>query len=211
MFPKLIALTGVATVGKDTFYKTLARVRPGAVRISIADIIRRDCRQWILDCSGIDCNICTPAQKEIIRPILVGYGLARRYNTAGTYFINEMDKLMLSRPLKDGEYFVLTDARFNEYIVDEPQWIKHTWNGVLVHISQYREQGTFSDDTYKVYKQPANDTEARNDPKMRAVADYRVDWETLNEEAHFEAHVKDFLEWVDNRGTPKLYTDSEAE
>ena len=201
MFPKLIALAGVATVGKDTFYKTLARVRPGAIRISIADTIRSDCHQWILEQTGIDCNTCTPAEKELIRPILVGFANAKRYKTSGRYFIDKMDKVMDGYTLKAGEYFVLTDARFNEYAYDEPQWIKKH-GGVLVHIMQYAIGDFHSADGAhnfgeRLYKLPANDTEKVNDPKVWAAADYRVAWEKLNSEAHFEAHVNKFLDWLD--------------
>lgn len=211
MFPELIALGGVARAGKDTFYQTLARLRPGAIRISIGDVIREDCKRFIKGSTSINVHKCTDEEKEIIRPILVGYGISLRKLTSGGYFRTALDELM--RDIKESpkwnkdSYFVMTDLRFAEYEFDEPEWIK-CHNGVMIHISRIMsyiegeedDHGRFNwfNQPKPKYLQPANDTERENDPKIKAKADFVVEWENRNDPAYFEAIVNQALRKIEN-------------
>lgn len=195
MNPKIIAIGGVSTCGKDTFFKTLAKLKPGAIRISIGDIIRRDCRNLILYTMGIDVNNCTAVEKELVRPILVGYGISLRNQTKGKYFRDALDAVVNDSRFNTTTYFVLTDLRFAEYEYDEPQWVKDH-GGVIVHISRYTIGNVTGVGQKVLYKQPINDSEAENDPKLKSLADYKVVWQSINEQANFNMHVNGFLDWL---------------
>ena len=144
---------------------------------------------------GIDVNACTAEEKELARPILVGYGISLRNQTKGKYFRDGLDAVMAGYRKSPDTYFVLTDLRFAEYEYDEPQWVKDH-GGVIVHISRYTNCNITGVGQKIVFKQPINDSEADNDPKLKAIADYRVVWESKNDEANFNMHVNGFLDWL---------------
>ena len=69
-------------------------------------------------------------------------------------------------------------------------------DGTLVHISRYN---TINEE--KVFVQPPNEEEKRNDPALKSKADYVIEWPTF--EGDIEArkiqvaeYVSDFLDWL---------------
>ena len=201
MHPNLIAIAGISRCGKDTFYQTLIKVKPGGIRISVGDIIREECAEFIKATTGIDPSNCTDKEKEIIRPILVGYGITKRKQTDGGYFVDKLQKKMdyiSSQPSFNFavNYFVITDIRFAEYDYDEPEWVKDI-NGVLVHIKRILKwvEDVKNETRTPIYLSAPNKTEEENDPKLCARADFRVEWETRNDEQMFRDTVDKFLNW----------------
>lgn len=222
MFPRLVALGGVARAGKDTFYQALNRVRPGGIRISIGDIIRQDCKQFIKKTLGINISKCNDFEKEIVRPILVGYGIAKRKASKGTYFTQMMENAMAVHSSKETfnpnvNYFIMTDVRFAENAYDEPEWVKDN-KGILVHISRIMEYEYGEKDEYGGWKAhrtpipkfltPANDTEWANESILKHKADFIVEWENKNDPDMFDTHAKHVLACFDEQiKTSKIFRD----
>jgi hypothetical protein len=186
----VVSLAGCAKVGKDTFFKLMADLYPGAVRLSIGDIIRQDCAQLILDRFDIEVFNATPEQKEIIRPILAGYGKAQQDATKGKYFTDILD-VTIESLRDDKKYFILTDCRY----MNEVEWLRSK-NGVLVYITRVNKNG---EDII-----PANEFEADNDISLRLAADYRIKWHTRDNKEYLIPFAVDFHKWLNTRTTKIL-------
>lgn len=185
--PTIIGLSGVAGSGKDLFYTLLTQVLsedPNNVghpvkcrKLSLAEALKEEVKEWSLEQYGIDPTNCTRADKEVIRPLLVFHGTVRRGQTSGRYWIDILDKKIKNLNLESDEILVITDIRYDQYEKDEVDWLKNELEGILVHISHFIRVG--SDDTSPpaiIEKTPANDAEKINDPKLMEAADFRVRW-----------------------------------
>jgi len=172
---KFIGLSGVAKAGKDTFFQGLVAGYPEYTftRLSVADIIREDISEFLYKQTGIDIFTCTPQEKEQVRPLLAWYGDFMRKRTKGMYFLQQLDSIL---DIHKTDYAVLTDLRFKEFEFDEPDWIRSK-DGIVIHITRVLPDGT--------YAQPANELERVNDPKVHAIADHRVSWNTILPDVEF--------------------------
>lgn len=121
-FPKIIALSGYAGSGKDTFADALClelinacyRAEPKG----FASFIREDTNKFIYDNFQISVHTQDRELKEIIRPIINGYGDARCRQDQ-RYFCKRMEEWI---GYDDGftEFLVITDLRR----VHELEWVK---------------------------------------------------------------------------------------
>ena len=80
----------------------------------------------------------------------------------------------------------ISDIRYVEYVDDEVFWLKKQLNGKLVHVSKYTygfpsdgRHYRINDKSKKIYTEAPNQHEALNDPKIRILADYKVEWEQI--------------------------------
>ena len=78
----------------------------------------------------------------------------------------------------------ISDIRYIEYSDDEVFWLKKQLNGKLIHISKYTygfptdgRHYRVNDLSKKIYTEAPNQHEAINDPKIRFLADYKLEWE----------------------------------
>jgi len=93
---------------------------------------------------------------------------------------------------------VITDIRYDDYPSDEVDWLKNELDGILVHISQWHWDYP---DAVKTYIAPANTEEERNDPKVKAKADYLFEAQKVSgtqEEVKdsLRPKVKEFIKWM---------------
>ena len=208
---KIIGLSGVASSGKDCFYKLLESKLKKAhleiARYAIADRLKEELRNFAGWYYELDLMTCTPEQKEDMRPLMVFHGNYMRKITDGKYWVDFL-KREIERKNFEGVVCV-TDIRYDEYNPDEVDWLKNELGGTLVHISRYKrlkltkaiEQISGPDVAeIKSYIQPANDHEAANDPKIKEKADYNLEWETvygsLDEvDEQLSHHVDSFWDW----------------
>jgi hypothetical protein len=178
---RVLGITGVARAGKDTFATILiAKLEAqgySVKRIALADALKGDCDEFCKKRLNISAFTQDPKEKLLIRPLLVWYGDAQRQRTNGRYWIDIAQSKIDS---SDFDYYVITDVRYSFFEKDEVQWVKDECQGVLCHVSKWGMYNVPVNDTsYKTEWScvpPANDHEALNDPKMRAAADYRVEW-----------------------------------
>lgn len=205
----MIALSGVARAGKDTFCKILidlfAKQGIVAQRYSLADQLKKDLNPFFIEKFGIDIFSCSSQEKELIRPLMVSYGKVWREKSNGTHWTN-----ILSNQIKQNKEKIvpiITDIRYSEFANDELQWVKNN-HGILIHIKRYdiqlfdyekADKYSFSEfplsyqPTIKNYILPPNKEEKENDPRMQNGADILFEWKTNDNYLELKQQVKEFL------------------
>ena len=187
---KIIGISGVATSGKDTLCNMISRYLSQrniiSKRIALADNLKNDLRDFILDKFSIDITKSTPEEKSLVRPIMVSYGKIRRSISKGTHWTQKVEK-DLERLTSENIIPIITDIRYMEYPEDEYFWLKNK-NGILVHISRLDLNGNLIP--------PANIEEKENYIKLKEVSDLKLTWRTEeNNDALYYEHLK-FLEEI---------------
>ena len=164
---KNIGLSGVAGSGKNTvssiLIKLLQRVGLPYRELSIAKNLKEELREPSLNLYNIDSSNCTRDEKNIIRPFLVSHGEIKRKLSKGRHWIDK-----ITNELAPEKVNIITDVRFDEYEKDEVYWVKNEINGVLIHVAKYEEING-----KRIFLQPANAAEARNNPNLIDKADFK--------------------------------------
>jgi len=195
-----IGISGVAGSGKDLFFSLLSN-RIGVRRFALADQLKRDCNQWCYDQYDIEPMACTREEKEQVREFLVFHGVFKRKASNGRYWVNKLTpsvKSFLTNAQTD-DVPVITDIRYQEYEKDEVYWLKNELNGVLVHVSQYQNK-----DGKRIWREPANEEESRQDPILKNHADFSVEWEKIKcdnpqESEYLNQKVEEFANWYNEK------------
>jgi hypothetical protein len=187
----IIGLSGYAGSGKDLFYKLISN-KINIKRYALADELKLDIRDQIKKTHDIDILTCSREEKDSIRHLLVEYGTTKREITNGRYWIDKLNEKI--SPIK--EHVCITDVRYAHYEKDEAHWIKEELGGVLVWIDQYRVD---VNEGARVMNTAPNEEEAVNGPKIRACADYVIEWEYLEDKSLLHHHVDGFLTWLNGR------------
>lgn len=192
----MIGISGIAGSGKDLFCRLLLKHGIKGHRIALADQLKEELRPFILKKHNIDITSCTLQQKNQVRDLLVFYGGLKRFQTGGKYWTDIAQKK--AEACKGIP--VVTDVRYDDFENDEVSWVKSDNNGTLIHIRKYLEV----DDLFerqRVYFDPPNEDEKRNDPKLISKADYLIEWphiedaKTKDIEETLLPFVKEFTKW----------------
>lgn len=188
--PKLtIGIAGICGSGKDTLYSLLAQ-RINCKRVALADQLRREMNPFIIDKFGIDLFNCSREEKDLVRPLLVEYGRIKRKQTDGRYFIEKIDSYIKTL----NTIAVISDIRYCVYERDETHWIKNELNGILVHVSKYKEI-----DGKKIFSESPIKDERENDPKLQVAADYKIEWPEVKSIDLLMPYVDNFLTWLQSK------------
>jgi len=167
----MIGITGVARSGKDTLYslieKKLKDLNIKTKRYALADNLKHDLRDFIIQRFSIDIYSANLEEKELIRPIMVAYGKSKRMQTQGRYWIELLDSKINEKDFLP----IITDIRYQEYEKDEYFWLKKERRGIMVHVSRVKNGKIIL---------PANEEEAKNDKILSEFADYKIIWCTEN-------------------------------
>lgn len=205
---KVIGIAGYARAGKDTFVAIAKNILKkngySAERKAFADKLKDEV-QSMLDAYKFKYDIRSenPDDKAKNRPLLVWWGCARRYLCPdGMYWVDTLDKeledifagYMQNSQSTERVVILVSDVRFP----NESAWVHNDWKGWVVHLRRYKMMpyiDTLSGDTRDIYERsgfgdeaeqkptqvfdPApNEEEAKQDPLVRAQADYLLDWES---------------------------------
>tara|TARA_B100000959_G_C14737071_1_gene523392 strand:- start:85 stop:729 length:645 start_codon:yes stop_codon:yes gene_type:complete len=207
----VIGLSGVAGAGKDLFFDLLSKKMP-VRRFALADKLKWDCAKWCYREYDIDPLGCSREEKEQIREFLVFHGTFKRRLSKGQYWINKLGPdikgFLLNAQTEDIP--VITDIRYQEYKKDEVTWVKNELNGVLVHISQYENKEVPDKAQWpktkigKVFLEPTNEEEKRNDPILIKNADFLVKWKKINSDNpldndYLNEEVDKFVSWYNEK------------
>ena len=205
--PLIIGIAGVARSGKDTFASILTNRLNAAGKsvdkFAFADALKQDCDSFCKEKLGVSAFTQSPEEKLLIRPLLVWYGDAKRKQTNGRYWVDIIDAKVKASA---ADYCIVTDVRYDFYQRDEISWVKEECRGLVVHVSRWTLRNDNKHDiikgsTHRQFVPPANDHEKENDPKVKAKADYIVEWENveglsmteLTKAPTLVAHVNEFI------------------
>lgn len=132
----IIGITGMPTVGKDTFFKYFTEweynqnhASRNPYRISFADAIRDDLEGFVSKHYGFDIQTCTGKEKEIIRPLLIAHGFAMR-QLIPNHWIDQTIPI-INDNLNNGRTPVFTDVRY----LNEIKLIQKS-GGIVVHLTR---------------------------------------------------------------------------
>ena len=168
----IIGLGGVATVGKDTLFSLLKDrlFSKGRIvtRFAFADNLKKEIAPILLKEFGLDVFNLTPEEKKLVRPFMVWWGCTKRHFDP-MYWVNSVNESLNRDTISDVK--VITDVRFE----NEADWV-HDIGGRVVHIERTIYVPTYGTN---MCIPPANDEETANDPKVRAKADFFVEWPTV--------------------------------
>ena len=181
-----IGISGVARSGKNLFCdiaQNLLKEKYGlsSKSYALAYYLKKDCEQFIQDKLGLNVFSENTDDKNKFREMLVWYGGVKRKQTEGKYWTG----LLYEDLKKDtNDINFISDIRYIEYSDDEVFWLKKQLNGKLIHISKYTygfptdgRHYRVNDLSKKIYTEAPNQHEAINDPKIRFLADYKLEWE----------------------------------
>lgn len=209
---KYIGLSGVAGAGKDLFFSMISE-KISCQRLSLADELKLEVKDWCIDNYGIDPTSCSRKDKNILRPLLVFHGKQKRDATDGRYWIerlrakiNSLEDKVNNSPFED-MYCVITDIRYDEYDNDEVSWLKNELKGDLVHITQYTEKPDSNEGCiYRVPRAPANEEEERNDPKIKSQSDFNIEWKFSKDRQiiKLSSHADEFVAWLASKNENKI-------
>jgi hypothetical protein len=209
----IIGVSGVAGAGKDLFVQAcieqLEQEGKSVGSLAIANLLKLEARDWCVKHYGIDPMLCCRKDKEKIREFLVFHGTMKRKSSNGRHWID-----LTNDVVKDAQqiydYVFISDVRYNDFAKDEVYWVKEELQGKLVHVSQYEMREVLDKrnwpktKTDKVFLPPANAEEERNDPTLRAEADYVLEWERvkkINKHKYITSEVVKFIEWINSATT----------
>lgn len=188
-----IGICGVATAGKDTFFTLLQEylANHGIVvkRFALADKLKDEIDPYLKEQFGISGWTKDPEEKKLIRPSLVAHGFVRRQQTKGRYWTQQIEG-PLADAMSRGVVPVVTDIRYAEFDGDEVYWVRN-FGGKLAYITRYADTLMHG----KVFVQPPNEDERRNDPKLKAAADAIIEWDTVKNPtlANLSQHIENFI------------------
>tara|TARA_A200000159_G_C7173733_1_gene276533 strand:+ start:151 stop:696 length:546 start_codon:yes stop_codon:yes gene_type:complete len=171
---KIIGITGVARVGKDTLFKCISDINSNirVRRAAFADELKNECDDFLRKNINISAFTERDEEKSIIRPFLVTYGTHVRRKLDKNCWIKKLNEKINAS--EESESFIITDVRFE----NEAKWIKNK-KGILVHLSR---QGIL----------PANKDESEQDPILKSMSDIKVNVPTFKDD--YMSQVKNIIQ-----------------
>jgi len=173
----IVGLCGLARSGKDSFFSFIEDIplneKPN-IRLAFADKLKEELDLFLRASFGISAFSKETEDKEVIRPILVAYGMQKRYVSNGLYWIEKIES-EINRFQDEYNYFI-TDVRFPNEVLK----IKDM-GGICIYINR---SGNL----------PPNEEEAKNDPLIRDMCEFEFSWNDFSETSKVEnlKMVKDF-------------------
>ena len=172
---KLLGIAGNARSGKDTFCELFSNyvLENGLIsrRVAFADQMKAELYDFCQENFGFSSFTEDKEQKDILRPIFVAYGCAKRKLSNGLYWVNKVDATVNS--LKKGDLVdicVITDVRFKEQDFDESDWLIKKGGDLL--FLEREENGSIIP--------PANNYEKDNNKKLKEIAKFKICWNNIN-------------------------------
>lgn len=166
--PKIILIHGPRCVGKDTLYSLFQKILPLTHRFAYADALKDDLYELIQKKMGISVYTCSPAEKEIIRPILIAYGCAQRQLNENYWANIVAEDIAEFFSRYDNGIACVTDNRFP--------------NELDVMVSAFGRENVVMIDVRRHGAPEPTSEEMKHVEKMRELADIRLVWGGESEE-----------------------------
>ena len=182
--PKVICLSGNATVGKDKFASLLKEIleeRNQKVLLqSIASTIRAEVDDLLQKSLGISAFTTEPTEKAKIRPFLAFWGMDFRRRDDPNVWVKELVRKISEE--KNCNYHIVTDIRF----MNEIEELKRAAECITIHIDRIDKAGR--------YIQPANQYEEKNNAILLEKAEFNFIWSTIEDNDILKSNVKHYYE-----------------
>jgi hypothetical protein len=186
---KIIGIGSIARVGKDSLAKSLYTLltREGYVcRItSLASALKNDCADFLK--SNFDYDVWTDdtEEKRKFRDFLVLYGKMHRMKSLGRHWTQIVENSLkdfaenCDNPNNKPIVGIVPDIRYSDPLFpeDEAWWVQQHMKGIIIDV----------DRTYNGIKiPPANADEEINSERIKRIANYLFEWETIKGNLEFE-------------------------
>lgn len=178
--PLILGLGCTRQQGKDTLAAILADLDPRFVRYAFADPLKADLAPFLLAHFGVDIWTCSVAEKELVRPILIAYGMCQRavdpdYWVKRTVTTIETDLAQTDNSIVP----VITDCRF----VNEVAGLRAMFPGFrYVNVTRAGAPSP-------------TDEEEKHWRTVSALADYQLVWGNDSLDGQ-RAHAQALIEWL---------------
>lgn len=161
----VIGVSGVARSGKDSFYllfKDLLNGKCECIRSAFADKLKEDIYPLVSSKFNIDIYSCSNKQKEMVRPLMVSYGMLAR-SVDKDYWIKQIIPKIKEEQKNKNTISIITDVRY----ANEQKFLKKTFKSFnSVHIERFGFE-------------PINEEEAKNTPEVKKNSDYVIQWRSF--------------------------------
>lgn len=159
--PLVLGISGNRGVGKDTLCSHLCALNPHIRRIAFADRLKEDVAPLIQSQFGYDSLSLTPEQKEIVRHLYIGYGMAWRAKDPLHWVKIVANQIEDEAMISPTCIHCVTDFRFT----NEVQFFRERFGDEFRLVNVVRDGA------------PApTEEEEKHFRQVSAMADYRVEW-----------------------------------
>jgi len=192
---KIIAVSGLARSGKDTIANKLQQViienNPNlkVSRESFASFLKDEMNEFVLSKFNKNIYELDGEDKEMLRPLLVSYGFAKRQQTEGRYFVELLSKKMKN---ENNDVCIISDIRYADKENDELFWLKNEVKGKLIHVERYSFEDPLG--TKKIFIEPPNEDEERNDPILKLASDFKISWPSAKNNEELDSMARKYCE-----------------
>jgi hypothetical protein len=188
---KIIGISGLARSGKNLFcdiaIQELNKRGYSAKQYALAYFLKKDCEQFVREKLNLNVFSENTDEKSIFREFLVWYGGVKRKQTEGQYWTSLLYKEIENDP---SDVIFVSDIRYVQYPKDEVYWIQKELSGKLVHLSKYTL--VYNNDAYvRRYVEPPNEHERINDPIIKGLSDYTVEWQDISSTSNNAINLKE--------------------
>lgn len=189
----IIGVTGFARVGKDLYCNIAKNILAlnglNANRFAFADELKKEVEPFLKQICGVDVWTDDTQIKTDIRDFLVWYGTTFWRKREPLRWVSRVETAIKNDNRLD--VALISDARYP----NEGYWV-HANEGWLVHLSKYKKHSTDGGRTWdRHFQLPPNKEEETNDPLVRKMADYSIEWEDVTNGGSVK---KTMLDLVDN-------------
>lgn len=176
----VLGLTGPRQSGKDTLFGCLNLCNCSLVRYALADELKTSLGELIKQQFGWRSDTSVASQKEILRPLYIGYGMSWRAADP-LHWVKIVDqKIKLGMPSLVEVIPCITDFRFP----NEVEFFKHYYKNQF-HLIEVTRDGA-PDPT---------DEEKKHVKEMSKLADYHLKWGNDNLQQQLQV-AKKVLNWI---------------
>jgi len=160
--PQLVLGIGSSRqVGKDTLFQRLNALSPRFRRFSMADSLKDHLSTFIHERFGVDVWTAEGEDKEMIRPILIAYGMCQRQRDA-SYWIKQVLYQIDEAANRHPDIIpVVTDVRF----ANEARYLRSHYEDAFRLIHLKRDGAP-----------PPTEEEAKHVDEVAALADMELHW-----------------------------------
>jgi hypothetical protein len=179
----IVGLTATRNSGKDTLFECFHELNPAFRHRAFANALKRDVAGIVRDHMGFDPDNLTPEQKEIVRPLWIGYGMAQRARDPLHWVKVVARDIEMDRGSDSGTPRIETvvDCRFE----NEVNYFRERFGSSFYLINITRAGAP-----------PPTEEEEKHCHKVAAMADYHLNWGKDTKEERLN-HARRILKWLD--------------